>query len=95
MWESIVFPSAGISHNYESYVVETKSGTVANGLKISEDAESITLRGADSLNRVFKKSDIEEIKKQEISLMPADLAKAVSVEELSDIVEYLTTLKKK
>jgi putative heme-binding domain-containing protein len=95
MWESIIFPSAGISHNYESYVLETKSGTVANGLKISEDAESITLRGADALNRVFKKSDIEEIKKQEISLMPADLAKAVSVEELSDIVEYLTTLKKK
>ena len=95
MWESIVFPSAGISHNYESYVLETTSGTVANGLKISEDAETVTLRGADSLNRIFKKSDIEEIKKQEISLMPADLAKAVSVEELADIVEYLTTLKKK
>ena len=95
MWESIVFPSAGISHNYESYVLETKSGTVANGLKISEDAESITLRGADSLNRIFKKSEVEEVKKQEISLMPADVTKTLSVEELADIVEYLTTLKKK
>ncbi len=95
MWESIVFPSAGISHNYESYVLETKSGTNANGLKISEDAESITLRGADALNRVFKKSEIEEIKKQTISLMPADLAKTISIEEMSDIVEYLATLKKK
>jgi putative membrane-bound dehydrogenase-like protein len=95
MWESIIFPSAGISHNYESYVVETKSGTTANGLKISEDAESVTLRGADALARTFKKSDIEEIKKQEISLMPADLAKTITVEEIADIVEYLTTLKKK
>ncbi|TXT18978.1 MAG: membrane-bound dehydrogenase domain-containing protein, partial [Planctomycetota bacterium] len=95
MWESIIFPSAGISHNFESYVVETKSGTVANGLKISEDAESVTLRGADALARTFKKSDIEEIKKQEISLMPADLAKTLSIEEMSDLVEYLTTLKKK
>jgi len=95
MWESIIFPSAGISHNYESYVLETKSGTVANGLKISEDADSVTLRGADALARNFKKSDIEEIKKQEISLMPADLAKTLSVEEMSDLVEYLTTLKKK
>jgi putative membrane-bound dehydrogenase-like protein len=95
LWESIIFPSAGISHNYESYVVETKSGTVANGLKISEDADTITLRGADALNRVFNKSEIEEIKKQTISLMPADLAKTISIEEMADIVEYLTTLKKK
>ena len=95
LWESIIFPSAGISHNYESYVVETKSGTVANGLKVSEDAESVTLRGADALARTFKKSDIEEIKKQVISLMPADLAKTISIEEMADIVEYLTTLKKK
>jgi putative membrane-bound dehydrogenase-like protein len=95
IWESIIFPSAGISHNYESYVLETKSGTVANGLKISEDADSVTLRGADALARTFKKSDIEEIKKQEISLMPADLAKTLSIEEMSDLVEYLTTLKKK
>lgn len=95
LWESIVFPSAGISHNYESYVLETKTGTVANGLKISEDADSVTLRGADALARTFKKSDIEEIKKQEISLMPADLAKTLSIEEMSDLVEYLATLKKK
>ncbi|MBC7819330.1 MAG: c-type cytochrome, partial [Planctomycetaceae bacterium] len=95
MWESIVFPSAGISHNYESYVLETKSGTVANGLKISEDADTVTLRGTDALNRIFKKSEIEEIKKQTISLMPADLAKTISIEEMADIVEYLTTLKKK
>lgn len=95
MWESIIFPSAGISHNYESYVVQLDNGTVANGLKISEDADTITLRGADALNRVFKKKEIEEFKKQEISLMPADLAKTLSIEELADLVEYLTTLKKK
>ncbi|MDB5337847.1 MAG: hypothetical protein JWN70_3466, partial [Planctomycetaceae bacterium] len=29
------------------------------------------------------------------SLMPADLAKLLSVEELTDVVEYLTALKKK
>ncbi len=95
MWESIIFPSAGISHNYESYVVELANGTVANGLKISEDAETITLKGADALTRTFKKKEIEEIKKQEISLMPADLAKTISLEEMADLVEYLTTLKKK
>jgi putative membrane-bound dehydrogenase-like protein len=95
MWESIIYPSAGISHNYESYVVELSNGTTANGLKISEEAETITLRGADALNRTFKKKEIEEFKKQEISLMPADLAKTLSIDEMSDLVEYLTTLKKK
>jgi hypothetical protein len=32
-------------------------------------------------------------KKQEVSLMPADLQKVMSAEELVDVVEYLTTLK--
>ncbi|MBI5757040.1 MAG: NPCBM/NEW2 domain-containing protein [Planctomycetales bacterium] len=94
-FESIIFPSAGISHNYESYVIVLTNGTTATGVITSQDAESVTVKGADALVRTFKKSEIEETKKQEISLMPADLAKGLTQEELVDVVEYLTTLKKK
>ena len=40
-----------------------------------------------------RKLTIEIIKKQDISLMPADLQKALSVQDLVDVVEYMTTLK--
>ena len=40
-----------------------------------------------------KKRQEEERKKQEISLMPADIQKLMSAQELVDVVEYMTTLK--
>ena len=57
--------------------------------------ESITIKGADAIPRTIKTDDIEEIIKQPISLMPADLQKVMTAQDLVDVVEYLQTLKKK
>ncbi len=94
LFESIVFPSAGISHNYESWTMVLSNGTTAVGIIVSEDDNTLTLRGNDALLRKFDKKDIEERVKSKISLMPADLAKLLSPEEMADVVEYLGTLKK-
>ena len=95
LFESILYPSAGISHNYENYLVILDNGTTADGVIVSQDEESVSLKGADAIVRTFKKAEVDEMAKQKISLMPADLVKILSVEELVDVVEYLTTLKKK
>lgn len=95
MFESIIFPSAGISHNYESFVASLKDGTVFNGILVSETADAVTLRNNEAITKTIARNDLDEIVKQKISLMPADLAKLLSIEELADITEYLTTLKKK
>jgi len=94
MFESIVFPSAGISHNYEAWTLGLSNGTTVSGIIISEDDSKVTVRGADALVRSFEKKEIEERIKNKISLMPADLAKLLSPEEMADVVEYLGTLKK-
>jgi len=94
LFESIVYPSAGISHNYESWTVVLANGTTATGILVSEDDAKLSLRGSDALLRTFEKKDIEERIKNKISLMPADLAKILSPEEMADVVEYLSTLKK-
>ncbi|WP_010585146.1 PVC-type heme-binding CxxCH protein [Schlesneria paludicola] len=94
MFESIVFPSAGISHNYESSILALKDGTTQTGIITSEDPDSISIKGIDAIVRRIPRDEIEERVKQKISLMPADLPKILSQEELADIVEYLTTLKK-
>ncbi|HUG18187.1 MAG TPA: c-type cytochrome, partial [Planctomycetaceae bacterium] len=93
--ESILFPSAGISHNYENYLIVTDEGTTVSGVMVSETPEEVTLKGADAIPRTVKKSSIEEMVPQKISLMPADLQKVMTQQDLLDVVTYMQMLKKK
>jgi len=93
LFESILYPSASISHNYETYIVETKAGSVTNGLLVSQTPTEITLKGADALVRSFKTADVESVTRSPISIMPADLHQAINTQELVDLVEFLLTLK--
>lgn len=95
MYESILYPSAGISHNYESYLVITDDGKSGSGLLISESDSEVILKNAEGISITFDKDSIIEMEKQDVSLMPADLQKVMTKEELVDVVEYLMTLKKK
>ena len=94
LFTSILYPSAGISHNYEMYTLVTESGTVESGLMISETDDALTLRTMEGIDRRFDRGEVLEMTRQEVSLMPADLQKLLSAQELVDVVEYLTTLKK-
>ncbi len=95
LFESILFPSAGISHNYETWSVVTNDGNVLTGILTTQTPTSVSLKNAEALVREIKKADIEEMKKQSVSLMPADLQKTMTADELVDVIEYLQTLKKK
>lgn len=94
MFESIIYPSAGISHNYEAYTVVLNSGITQSGLITSETNDAISITGDDGIVRTFQMDEVEEKAKQEISMMPADLQKLMTVQEMIDVVEYLQTLKK-
>ncbi len=95
LFESILFPSAGISHNFETWSVVTTDGNVITGILTTQTPTSVSIKNAEALVREIKKSDIDEMKKQSVSLMPADLQKTMTAEELIDVIEYLQTLKKK
>jgi len=94
MYVSILDPNAGISHNYENYSILLDDGTAITGVKISETDDSITLRTAEAIDRTIERSAIDEFKKQPTSLMPSNLQKVMTVQDLVDVVEFLTTLKK-
>ncbi len=91
---AILDPSAGISHNYESYVVLLADGTTATGLLISQTDEKVTIKTAEGIEKTFSQDEIDEVIKQKTSLMPSGLQKLITVEELADVIEYLLTLKK-
>lgn len=94
MYVSILDPSAGVSFNYETYVARTLDGTVLSGILVSQTDDSVELKTAESIIHKLKRDDIEALKKLPTSLMPADLQKQLKADDLVDIVEYLTTLKK-
>lgn len=95
MFESVLYPSAGISHNYETWTVVKTDGTTLNGLLVSSTDAEISLKGEDAVIRAVPKSEVDELVKQKISLMPADLQKTMSTQELADVVEYMQTLRAK
>ncbi|WP_165440646.1 PVC-type heme-binding CxxCH protein [Rubripirellula amarantea] len=94
MFVSILNPSAGISHNYETYACLTVDGKLITGLLVGETEEEITIKTADAVLTKIPADDVEDLRKQEVSLMPADLQKAMSVQQLVDLVDYLRLLKK-
>ena len=87
-------PSAGVSHDYETYSIVTLNGNIITGIKINETDDEITLRTADGIDKTLERTTIDEVFQTGVSLMPADLQRLLSVKELADIVAYLKTLTK-
>lgn len=94
LYVNILNPSAAISHNYETYALLTVDGAVVNGILVSQTDESVTIKTADAVLRTIPSDQIETLKKQSVSLMPADLHKLMTVQNLLDLVDYLVLLKK-
>jgi putative heme-binding domain-containing protein len=94
LFVSILDPSAGISHNYETYLLELASGNVLSGVLVSQTADAVVIKTSEAIEKKVARSDIELMQKSEISLMPADLVKTLTKDTLADIVEYLASLKK-
>ncbi len=95
LYESILFPSAAISHGYENWSVVTESGQVYTGLMISETPTEIQMKDDKGIIRKIPVEEIEVRRKQDVSLMPADLQRLMTIDELVDVVEYMTTLKER
>ena len=94
IYESILDPSAGIAFGYEAWSLELKNDNEAYGLIVSETADELAMKTIGGVVIRYKKVDIAKRTKQKLSIMPTGLAKTMSVQELVDLVEYLSSLKK-
>ena len=93
LYESILAPSAAISHNYESYTLLTEDGRVVTGLLVSQTDKQVVLKTAEGVDVTTPTAAIDELARQPISLMPADIAVALTPEQLVDLVTWLETLR--
>ena len=83
-------PSRAIAQNYESYVVETASGDVLEGIVASQTPSAIVLRREGADERVVPRSEIRRMYASNLSAMPADLDQQVDVAQMADVLALLT-----
>jgi putative heme-binding domain-containing protein len=95
IYESILDPSSGISFGFEGWQLELKDGDEVAGIIASESPDEIVMKSQTGISTKYKKSDVAKRTKSNLSLMPAGLQQAMSQQDLIDLVDYLTTLKKK
>jgi putative membrane-bound dehydrogenase-like protein len=93
--DAIIHPNAGISYGYEGYVVKLKDGDTAVGIMASKSAKEIVLKIMGGTTETYKMSDISSITQMKESLMPTGLHEAMTIKQLTDLVQYLSELKKK
>jgi putative heme-binding domain-containing protein len=94
LYESILDPSAGISFGYEGWQVQTRQGDELLGILTSETPDELAIKDQAGVVIRLKTGDIIERQRQNLSVMPAGLAQAMTRQELVDLVEYLTTLRR-
>ncbi len=90
---SVLTPSATISPGYGTVTVETKSGESFQGILKQSTATELHLMGADGKLVRLAKADLQRQDGSNISLMPEGLQAGLSLQEFTDLIEYLTTLR--
>lgn len=93
IYKSILFPDQGISFGYEGYSIKLKDGSEAFGMITSESESEIEMTYMAN-KQVVKKSEVVSKTQLGNSLMPSNLQAAMTEEELVDLVEYLSELKR-
>ena len=92
--EAILDPSAGISFGFEGWQLQLKSGDDAYGIKVSDATDEVAIKDANGIVTRFKRSEIASMQQSKTSIMPSGLQQTMTTQELVDLIEYLSSLKK-
>ncbi len=91
--EAIMFPSASFARGYKTWTIVTDSGRVHSGLITRETTDSLMLRKSDLSEVRISRGAIDEMREATTSVMPEGLYHRLTNQELSDLLEYLASLK--
>lgn len=86
--DNILDPSGVVPENYRMSVVTTKDGRVINGL-VGTKTERMLQIQTPTEKIALEQSDIENIKRSELSMMPDGLLESLTEVQVRDLVAYL------
>jgi putative heme-binding domain-containing protein len=91
--DSILTPSATIAVGYSTTTIENRQGDVYSGvIKEATDA-AVELMGADGKRARIPTAEITERLTSDVSFMPEGLIAGLTLQEFTDLIEYLVSLK--
>jgi putative membrane-bound dehydrogenase-like protein len=93
--EAIVYPSKGISFGFEGWELHMKDGSNLSGIMASKTETDIDLKMPGGSRQHLKTSDVKSMKEMKESMMPEGLYESMSKQDLANLLEYLSGLKKK
>ncbi len=91
--DAVLMPSAAIAVGYSTTLVETRSGEEYQGVLKQVTDSAMELMGADGQRVRIATSEIKEQRGSSVSFMPEGLQAGLSMEEFTDLIQYLVTLK--
>ncbi|MFQ5851231.1 MAG: c-type cytochrome [Candidatus Binatia bacterium] len=91
--ESILEPSKVVPKEFEPILIITKNGQYLGGIVKDEDEKVVRLADSQGQLQEIAKAEIAERVPQETSLMPGNFAEILTVQDLHNLLAYLTTLK--
>ena len=91
--EAVLSPSAKIAEGYSATTIETSSGEDYSGILKHTTATEVALMGADAKLIRIPVADIVQRRTSEVSLMPEGLQNGLTLQEFTDLIEYLVSLK--
>lgn len=93
IYAAILEPSAGISLGFEAWLMGLKNGDEIYGLLVGETDDEIVMKAQGGVVTRHKKAEVASRERQKSSIMPEGLAAAMTIQELVDLVEYLSGLR--
>ncbi|MBA4166436.1 MAG: c-type cytochrome [Chitinophagaceae bacterium] len=93
LFEAVTSPSKSVGFGYETSEITMKDGSSFEGIISSKTENDLDVKFPGGTIQKFKRADIKSTKTIEKSMMP-DLHEAMKKQELADLIEYLSTLKK-
>ncbi len=86
---SLVDPGGSVRKEYQAYQVATKDGRVLCGLIVEQTPGTITLRDAKGEPTRIARTEVEELRESDVSLMPDSLYREFNPAQLRDLFSYL------
>lgn len=91
--DAVLNPSASIAVGYTTTTIETKSGDEFTGIVKEAGDAAVAIMGGDGILKRFPRGEIAQQQTSELSLMPEGLQSGLTLQEFTDLTEFLVSLK--
>jgi putative heme-binding domain-containing protein len=91
--DAVLTPSASIAVGYATTTIRLRSGDILQGVVRESSASTIAVMQTDGTLARIAPADVVRQQTSDVSLMPEGLQTGLTLQEFTDLIEYLTTLK--